>query len=59
MMQDPNDEPQYGERVPYVIIRGQPNSRLLDRAVAPLELLDNWYFLFILAGWASLTMEWN
>jgi DNA polymerase zeta len=44
IMQDPNDEPQYGERVPYVIMRGQPNSRLVDRAVAPLELLEDRYF---------------
>lgn len=39
--QDPNDEAQYGERVPYVIIRGAPNSRLVDRAVAPEEVLKN------------------
>lgn len=41
LLLDPNDEPQYGERVPYVIIRGQPKSRLVDRAVAPLQLLNN------------------
>ena len=41
MMVDENYEPQYGERVPYVITRGEPNSRLVSRAVAPLELLDN------------------
>jgi len=40
MVLDPNDEPQYGERVPYVIIRGT-DSRLVDRAVAPEELLNN------------------
>jgi len=38
---DPNDEVQYGDRMPYVIIRGEPNSRLVDRAVEPLELLNN------------------
>ena len=38
MLEDPNDEPQYGERIPYVIIRGEPGSRLVDRAVAPREL---------------------
>ncbi|KAI0963568.1 hypothetical protein AcW1_000610 [Taiwanofungus camphoratus] len=41
MVEDPNDEPQYGERIPYVIVRGEPNSRLVDRAVAPDELLKN------------------
>ncbi|KAI8995628.1 hypothetical protein BD414DRAFT_513374 [Trametes punicea] len=39
MLEDPNDEPQYGERIPYVIIRGEPGSRLVDRAVSPHELL--------------------
>ncbi|KAI9063064.1 hypothetical protein FKP32DRAFT_1593035 [Trametes sanguinea] len=38
MLEDPNDEPQYGERIPYVIIRGEPGSRLVDRAVEPHEL---------------------
>lgn len=43
LLQDPNDEPQYGERIPYVIIRGEPNTRLVDRAVGPGELLDDRY----------------
>lgn len=43
MLVDQNDEPQYGERVPYVIVRGEPNSRLVDRAVAPQELFANRY----------------
>ena len=38
MLEDPNDEPQYGERIPYVIARGEPGSRLVDRAIAPHEL---------------------
>ncbi|KAI0778186.1 hypothetical protein BD413DRAFT_507367 [Trametes elegans] len=38
MLEDPNDEPQYGERIPYVIVRGEPGSRLVDRAVDPHEL---------------------
>ncbi|KAG8688934.1 DNA polymerase zeta [Ceratobasidium sp. 423] len=38
---DPMSEPQYGERVPYVIIRGEPGSRLVDRAVPPEELLKD------------------
>jgi DNA polymerase zeta len=41
MAEDPNSEPQYGERVPYVIARGPPNSRLVDRAVDPLEFLND------------------
>ncbi|KAJ7103524.1 hypothetical protein B0H15DRAFT_919277 [Mycena belliarum] len=36
-----NSEPQYSERVPYVICRGPPKSRLVDRAVAPLDVLRN------------------
>ncbi|KAJ6604659.1 hypothetical protein DFH09DRAFT_1242601 [Mycena vulgaris] len=36
-----NVEPQYSERVPYVICRGPPKSRLVDRAAAPLEVLKN------------------
>ncbi|KAA1471469.1 hypothetical protein DENSPDRAFT_837475 [Dentipellis sp. KUC8613] len=38
---DPNDEPQYGDRVPYVITRGEPNTRLVDRAVRPEELIES------------------
>ncbi|TFY71796.1 hypothetical protein EVG20_g1209 [Dentipellis fragilis] len=38
---DPNDEPQYGDRVPYVITRGEPNTRLVDRAVRPEELIGS------------------
>lgn len=41
MIEDPNDEPQYGDRVPYVITRGEPNTRLVDRAVTPEELLKD------------------
>lgn len=41
MLYDPSSEPQYGERVPYVITRGPPHSKLVDRAMDPLELLKN------------------
>ncbi|XEV03673.1 hypothetical protein FSHL1_008960 [Fusarium sambucinum] len=41
MLQDARAEPQYGERVPYVVISGAPGARLIDRCVAPEELLDN------------------
>ncbi|KAL1968027.1 hypothetical protein VTN77DRAFT_2156 [Rasamsonia byssochlamydoides] len=41
MLMDPRLEPQYGERVPYVVVTGAPGSRLVDRCVPPEELLDN------------------
>ncbi|KAJ3553039.1 hypothetical protein NM688_g3832 [Phlebia brevispora] len=41
MAEDPNDEPQYGDRIPYVIIRGSPGTRLVDRAVRPEEVLND------------------
>ena len=39
-LKDPNNEAQYGDRIPYVIARGAPHERLVDRAVAPEELFD-------------------
>ncbi len=39
-LEDPHNEAQYGDRIPYVIARGAPDQRLVDRAVAPEELLD-------------------
>jgi DNA polymerase zeta len=39
--EDPSDEAQYGDRIPYVIIRGAPNSRLVDRAVPPEDVLND------------------
>jgi DNA polymerase zeta len=41
MLQDHRAEPQYGERVPYVVITGAPGSRLIDRCVAPNVLIQN------------------
>jgi DNA polymerase zeta len=41
MLEDPRAEPQYGERVPYVVITGAPGARLIDRCVAPETLLNN------------------
>ena len=41
MLHDPRSEPQYGERVPYVVITGAPGARLIDRCVAPESLLRN------------------
>ena len=39
MLEDPRAEPQYGERVPYVVITGAPGARLIDRCVTPETLL--------------------
>ncbi|KAE8374406.1 hypothetical protein BDV26DRAFT_43415 [Aspergillus bertholletiae] len=41
MLEDPRQEPQYGERVPYVVIAGAPGSRLIDRCVSPETLLQD------------------
>lgn len=41
MLQDHRAEPQYGERVPYVVIAGAPGARLIDRCVGPEVLLHN------------------
>ncbi|KAK0390713.1 hypothetical protein NLU13_0216 [Sarocladium strictum] len=41
MLEDARAEPQYGERVPYVVITGAPGARLIDRCVAPEELHQN------------------
>jgi DNA polymerase zeta len=43
MVDDPRAEPQYGERVPYVVTAGPPGSRLIDRVVSPEEMLKNKY----------------
>lgn len=40
MSEDARAEPQYGERVPYVVVTGAPGARLIDRCVAPEELLE-------------------
>ncbi|KAL4805530.1 hypothetical protein BDV18DRAFT_21030 [Aspergillus unguis] len=41
MLEDPRAEPQYGERVPYVVVTGAPGSRLVDRCVPPETLLQD------------------
>lgn len=41
MLEDPADEPQYAERVPYVITRGPPGARLVDKAMDPLKMLND------------------
>lgn len=39
MKADPRAEPRYAERVPYVVIHGEPGARLVDMVVDPYELL--------------------
>ncbi|XP_048236258.1 DNA polymerase zeta catalytic subunit isoform X2 [Ricinus communis] len=39
MKVDPRAEPRYAERVPYVVIHGEPGARLVDMVVDPLDLL--------------------
>ena len=41
MLADARTEPQYGERVPYLISQGEPGAKLNAQAVSPLALLDN------------------
>ncbi|KAH6688853.1 DNA polymerase family B [Plectosphaerella plurivora] len=41
MLEDARAEPQYGERVPYVVVTGAPGARLIDRCVAPEDLLTD------------------
>ena len=43
-LEDPNSEAQYGDRIPYVIARGAPQERLVDRALAPEELFDGFVY---------------
>lgn len=40
MAQDPRAEPQFGERVPYVVVHGEPGARLVDMVIDPYFLLD-------------------
>lgn len=36
---DPRAEPRYAERVPYIVIYGEPGARLVDMVVDPMDLL--------------------
>ncbi|KAF9652022.1 hypothetical protein BDM02DRAFT_3153972 [Thelephora ganbajun] len=46
---DPNDEPQYGDRIAYVITVGETDTRLADRAVPPEDMfqrqIDGVYYI--------------
>jgi DNA polymerase zeta len=39
MKSDHRAAPEYGERVPYVIMEGEPGLKQVDRAIAPNEFL--------------------
>lgn len=39
---DPRLEPQYRERIPYVVIRDSTKVRIKDRCVLPEEFVDSW-----------------
>lgn len=41
MALDPRTEPKYGERVPYVVIYGEPGARLVDLVVPPRVLVES------------------
>ena len=41
MEQDDRNEPQYGERVPYLVVHAGPQHRLIDAVVSPEELVAN------------------
>jgi DNA polymerase zeta len=46
MLHDPSNQPNYGERVPYVIARLASGLKLTERAVDPQDFLDNRYVEF-------------
>lgn len=41
MLKDHRAEPEYGERVPYVMYQGEPGTKQVDRAVSPGEFLSD------------------
>ncbi|WBW71843.1 mitochondrial DNA polymerase, zeta catalytic subunit Rev3 [Schizosaccharomyces osmophilus] len=41
MTKDPRSEPQYGERVPYLVLAGAPGTTLANRSVSPEEYLSD------------------
>jgi DNA polymerase zeta len=41
MMEDPRAAARYGERVPYVVVAGEPGARLVDLVVSPHDVLRN------------------
>lgn len=45
MRLDPRAEPQYGDRIPYVIVARGPNEKLRDRPMTPLAYMSDRYVL--------------
>lgn len=43
MKLDPRAEPQYGDRVPYVIVARGPNVKLRDKPMSPLAYMADRY----------------
>jgi hypothetical protein len=43
MKLDPRAEPQYGDRVPYVIVSRGPNVKLRDKPMSPLAYMADRY----------------
>lgn len=41
MAQDPRAEPRFGERVPYVVVHGEPGARLIDMVMPPEALVES------------------
>ena len=62
MINDPRAEPQYRERVPYVVKAGAPGARLADRVISPEELLADKYssssYIFLITSEMRLDAEY-
>eukprot|EP00889_Picochlorum_renovo_P004718 jgi/Picre1/31748/NNA_007099.t1 len=41
MAADPRAEPRFGERIPYVVVHGEPGARLIDMVVPPENLVES------------------
>ena len=41
MAADPRAEPRFGERIPYVVVHGEPGARLIDMVVPPETLVES------------------
>jgi DNA polymerase zeta len=43
MKTDPRAEPQYGDRIPYVIVSRGPNVKLREKPMPPLSYMSDRY----------------
>lgn len=55
MLLDPRAEPQYGERVPYILFQGEAKLLQVDRAISPEQFLADPYVLSPPLRQSSLT----